>query len=283
MKLSASIVVYNSPSDEVERAIECLLHSSVTIIYIIENSREQNLIELTKRYKEVIYRHVENRGYGAGHNVALRDIIIDSKSDSDYHIVMNADVWWEGNAIEPLAEYLETHKDVGMAMPKVVYPDGVLQYTCRMLPTPVDLIFKRFIPERIIKKRLNRYLLAHHNHDYPLNCPYLLGSFLMIRVSALKEIGLFDERFFMYPEDIDITRRIHIHYQTLYLPISTIVHAHAASSRSDIKMLYIHIKNMIKYFNKWGWWFDRKRRLLNSRLLKAVVFQPQQSRPQGRG
>ena len=90
---------------------------------------------------------------------------------------------------------------------------------------------------------------------------------MFFRVSSLCEVGLFDERFFMYPEDIDMTRRMHAKYKTIFYPFVSIIHAHAAASRVNKKMLRIHILNMIKYFNKWGWFFDKERRRVNKECL----------------
>lgn len=89
---------------------------------------------------------------------------------------------------------------------------------------------------------------------------------MFIRMSALQEAGLFDERFFMYPEDIDLTRRIHRRYKTLYFPMCEIIHYHRAESYKNLRMTKIHIINMIRYFNKWGWWFDAERRKFNRRI-----------------
>ena len=194
-----------------------------------------------------------------------------------------ADVCWEGDVLTPLLNYLQENPDVGMVMPKTFYPDGDLQYTCRMLPTPFDLFAKRFLPASLTKKRMERYLLAPHNHDIAINCPYLLGSFLLFRNDALRQCGVFDECFFMYPEDIDITRRIHEHWRTMYWPGVSIIHEHAAASRKSFRMLRIHLVNMIKYFNKWGWLCDKKRRLYNRRLLNSISYIPPSSRPSARG
>ncbi len=106
---------------------------------------------------------------------------------------------------------------------------------------------------------------------------------IITRLSALKQTGLFDERFFMYPEDIDITRRLHRSYKTMYLPISVIVHQHAAGSRINPRLLKIHIVNMIKYFNKWGWLFDRERRRFNRQLRASITPIPKSRRPSARG
>ena len=76
----------------------------------------------------------------------------------------------------------------------------------------------------------------------------------------------------MYPEDIDITRRMHKYYRTMFIPDETIVHAHQAASYKSRKMLKIHITNMIKYFNKWGWIYDKERSVWNKQLLKELGY-----------
>ncbi len=94
---------------------------------------------------------------------------------------------------------------------------------------------------------------------------------MFFRVETLKKSGLFDERFFMYPEDIDISRRIHAIASTIYWPEVTVTHAHRASSYHSMKMLRIHAINMIKYFNKWGWFIDPGRRLYNQQILNDIA------------
>ena len=92
-------------------------------------------------------------------------------------------------------------------MPKVYYPNGELQYLCKLIPTPFDLMFKRFLPSSIVERRMIKFQLRFTKYNKIMNVPYLSGCFMFFRISALQDIGLFDERFFMYPEDIDITRR----------------------------------------------------------------------------
>jgi GT2 family glycosyltransferase len=116
------------------------------------------------------------------------------------------------------------------------------------------------------EKRNKRYELRDLDLSRPVNAPYLSGCFMMLRTQAVVEAGLFDERFFMYPEDIDLTRRIHRNYLTLYHPQWTITHAHARSSYKNKHMLRIHIQNMCRYFNKWGWFSDPERQTFNRSL-----------------
>lgn len=295
MSVTVSIVVHKTPLPQLERAVECLLVSpEVKSIYVMDNSPTNALKSIASKDGRIFYRRIVNRGFGAGHNVAIREIVnpdfpnvenyTGNSSESDnYHLVMNADVWWKEDIIKKLSEYMRENPDVGMVMPKVFYPDGTLQYTCRMLPAPFDVFAKRFLPASIIKNRVDRYLLAHHDHDKPLNCPYLLGSFLFFRNEVLKECSGFDERFFMYPEDIDITRRIHRNWKTMYWPGVSIVHEHQAASRRNLRMLWIHVVNMISYFNKWGWLKDKERKDFNNRLLESVSYLPLEKRVAGKG
>lgn len=269
--ISGSIVVHKSPPEQLQKALECAL-GGVDKMWVIDNGPDDSLRSVVEKFgNRVCYRHVENRGFGAGHNAAIREAM---SEDFDYHLVMNADVYWKEDVLTPIVRYMDKNKDVGMMMPKVRYPDGVLQFANRMLPTPWDVFAKRFLPARFTRKRIERYLLADIDHDVPLNTPYLLGSFLMFRMGALRKEGLFDERFFMYPEDIDITRRMHENWTTLYWPEVEIVHEHAAASRRSMSMLKIHILNMIKYFNKWGWFIDKSRRAANRRLREVAKRAP---------
>jgi len=96
---------------------------------------------------------------------------------------------------------------------------------------------------------------------------------MFFRLSAFDKVGLFDERYFMYPEDIDITRRMHKYYRIMYWPMASVVHAHRAASYKSKKMLKIHMENMVKYFYKWGWFFDKVSSEWNKKLLKELGYQ----------
>ena len=103
-----------------------------------------------------------------------------------------------------------------------------------------------------------------------MEVPFLSGCFMFLRTKVLEDIGLFDERFFMYAEDIDLTRRINEKYKTIFYPKTFIYHGHAKESFKKIKLFYIHLTNIIIYFNKWGWIFDSKRKKINKRILKQL-------------
>lgn len=270
-RLSASIVLYKTKITDLLEVIKSYSPSTNKKLYIVDNSPEKTVMPKEILSNENIFYIFsgKNRGYGAGHNIAIKKAM---ESGSDYHVVLNPDLSFEPSIIDKLADYMKKDDSIGQLSPKIVNQNGELQYLCKLIPTPFDLIFKRFLPKKCFEKRSEKFQLKFTGYDKVMNVPYLSGCFMFFRTSALKDIGLFDERFFMYPEDIDITRRMHEKYKTLFIPSVQIIHAHAAESYKSKKMLKVHIKNMVKYFNKWGWFFDNKRRKVNRQVLKELGY-----------
>lgn len=263
--ISASIVTYKTDTTELQKCIESMLNDGIEKIYISDNSPSDLLRDFFCQFKRVEYIfNNANLGYGAAHNVAIRQAIL---CGMDYHLVINPDVYFNKGVIPTIVEYMDRNNNVGQLIPNTIYPNGDIQYVCRLLPTPIDLIFRRFLPQKISKTIDDRFLIKGFDRKEELNAPFLLGSFMFFRVSAIEKIGLFDEKIFMYMEDIDITRRMHKLYRTIFLPMVTIVHAHKAESYKNKKMLKIHMKSAIQYFNKWGWFFDKERREWNREII----------------
>ncbi|MBQ3806109.1 MAG: glycosyltransferase family 2 protein [Prevotella sp.] len=284
--ITASIVTYNHHLLDFEPVLRSLFASPVDIIYIVDHSDymldlkqelqefvqrvlkgEQELKKKAEEGFQLIYMPHENNGYGGGHNVAMREAM---KKNSQYHLVVNPDVWFGPEVIPTLKDYMDAHKEVGQMMPKVMYPNGQIQRLAKMLPTPLDMFCRFCMPEWIIKRRNTKYELWQSGFSKTMNVPYLSGCFMFLRMSALEEIGLFDEHFFMYAEDIDMTRRMHQKYETLYYPSTTIYHTFTRGSRKSLRLLRIHIVNIIMYFNKWGWWRDEERKIINNKVQEQI-------------
>ena len=266
--ITVSIVTYKTNLEELAKCLQSLTSPLVSQIYVVDNSSMQGIAEFCKQYSNVIYIASDNVGYGAGHNQALRQVM---RSDEKYHLVLNSDVYFEPNILDAIADYMNNHADVGQLIPNTVYPNGELQYVCRLLPTPANLIFRRFLPKIVANAFDHRFLLKDYLRNEAMDIPFLLGSFMFFRTECFDKVGLFDESIFMYMEDIDITRRMHKYYKTLFWPDVTIVHAHKAESYKNKKMLKIHMKSAFQYFNKWGWLFDKERSRWNNQVLTAVA------------
>ena len=272
MKLSASIVLYNTKIDELKRVIDSYFtYPGKKQLFLVDNSPSDSLKEIVKIYPNNDIYYIfnnENMGYGKAHNIAIKKSI---EQNLPYHIILNPDIIIEKNTLEKLTNYMEQHPEVGNIMPKIIYPDGELQYLCKLLPSPIDLIFRRFIPIKNWKEAINkRYELHSFGYDQIMNIPNLSGCFMFLRTEALKQVGLFDENIFMYLEDIDLNRRIHSKYKTIYYPDATVIHEHQKESYKSKRLLKAHIQSAIYYFNKYGWFFDKERTNINKNVFKEL-------------
>lgn len=264
MQLTVSIVLYNNDLAVLNRAICSVLESSlVTKLYLIDNSPFP-LEESLPSDDRVQYVFLNsNRGFGAGHNVVLKRLSYLGK----YHLVLNPDVYLSKGCLEKLYEYMDANFDVGNVMPRIVYPSGELQYLCKLLPTPIDWIVRMFIPIQKIKNKIDyNFEMRFTDYNQEMNVPYLSGCFMFLRKSVIEEIGVFDEGIFMYGEDTDLNRRIHQKYRTMYYPEVTITHNFEKGSHKSLRLLWIHVKAAIYYLNKWGWFFDKERILINKKI-----------------
>lgn len=270
IKLNVSIVTYRTDIAELKACLDSLLAcDAVRRVDIVDNGNEQRLARFCHDcYSDkVVYIPNENLGYGAAHNISLRRSL---DSDVDYHLVINSDVYFKSGTLEKCLEYIDAHSSVGQLIPHTTFPDGRFQPVCHRIPSPLDLIMHRFMPKSPFRRWRDHYEMRDCDLTKPINVPYHHGCFMLFRLDALREVGLFDERFFMYPEDIDITRRVHQRYETIYFPGATIVHAHRAESRTNFKLLRIHAFNMLRYFCKWGFFCDKNRRKANRDLRRRL-------------
>ena len=273
MKLSASIVLYQTNLTPLKKVIDSYFacKSEALQLFLIDNSPTDVLKSVVTMYpdKEIHYIfNNENMGYGKAHNIAIKKSM---EQGLPYHIVLNPDIVIQEGALEKLTFYMNEHPEVGNIMPKIIYPNGQLQYLCKLLPSPIDLIFRRFIPFKKWRDKINqKYELHSFRYNKKINIPNLSGCFMFLRTKALEKVGLFDENIFMYLEDIDLNRRIHRDYNTIFVPEAVVVHEYQKASYKNIKLLKAHIKSAIYYFNKYGWFFDKERRIINAQTLQEI-------------
>lgn len=262
-----SIVLYNTPLAEVARSIQQFLAVPLKKhLCVIDNSPRPCELQFAQR--EVSYHFMNrNLGYGRAHNLALRAAV----GKSAYSLIMNTDIVYTPEAVLGLHSYLQEHPRAGLAAPKMLYPDGSLQYVCRLLPTPANLFLRRFLPNsRWAVRADERYELRFWDHNSYQNLPYFQGSFLLLRTQLAAALGGFDERFFMYGEDIDLCRRMHEVAQTVYVPDAQVMHEYRRYSNRSWRGTWIGIRNNMRYFNKWGWLFDSDRARVNAAVMRSV-------------
>lgn len=264
--VSASIVLFKTPAPHIERLLNCLKNCIfIDRVIVIDNSPYPSNLNFNN-WPFVEYIKSDNCGYGAAHNLAIKRVMDESK----FHFVLNPDIYFEPGQLEKLMFRISRDIEIGLLMPKVLYPNGAVQFLCKLLPTPLNLLIRRFpIPlfSKFINKINSDYELRFTGYSQEINSPTLSGCFMLLRVSALKSVGLFDERYFMYAEDIDLSRRIHASYKTIFFPDAIVYHEYGKTSYKNYRALFLHISSVIKYFNKWGWFIDRERKSINNKIL----------------
>lgn len=270
--ITASIVVYNTKIKALQRAIDSFLNSRLNIkLFIIDNSPNDRLFSICRDKRiEYVFNNM-NVGFGAGHNIAIRRAFKQTK----YHLIMNPDIFFEPFVLEKLFIHMKKNNDIGLIMPKICYLDGSTQYLCKLLPSPTDLILRRSnvsVLIKLFKSQLDRYEFRFTDYNQIMEVPHLSGCFMFVRGEIFTKVGFFDERFFMYLEDVDFSRRIHKHYKTVYFPELHVYHEYDKGSYKNITQLKYHLLSGIKYFNKWGWFFDKERGRINNNTLKQFKF-----------
>jgi GT2 family glycosyltransferase len=265
-QITVSIVLFNTDKKEIVSLLGILAQTSLRMkIYLIDNSPIAEDRGSYAGYSNVEYIFTgKNLGFGAGHNIAIAK----AAANSEFHLILNSDINFEPEILNEIYAYMKSNNEIGMLGPKVYNPDGSLQYTAKLLPTPYILFFRRFLPLDIVaSKSDDRFELRGFDLDQTIEVPFLLGCFLFVNTKVFENVHGFDERFFMYMEDVDLSRRISENFRTVYYPAVSINHAHGRGSYENRKLLRYHIRSAIRYFNKWGWFFDKRRRQLNNKTL----------------
>lgn len=265
-----SVVLYHNSEDQVKKLLRSTDLPGLSVkLVLIDNAPEfSEFMQQMELPEYVEYRPLpENVGYGRGHNLA----ILDKNLEGGYHLILNPDVYFDPKALSAIVEYMDQNIEVGLLMPKVIWPDGRDQGLRKLLPTPLDLMFRRFLPgplKRITSNQQARYELADLSASETFDVPVLSGCFMFCRRPWLQEIGGFDERFFLYLEDVDLSRRMLMKGKNRYWPGVSVVHEYQKDSYKSGKHLQRHLSSAVKYFNKHGWIVDADRKKINLRALR---------------
>lgn len=264
--ITSSIVLYNNDSLTLKSAIQSLLKIKImTILYLVDNSLSKELKFLVADSRIIYIHNPSNPGFGAAHNIAIQKA---TDVGSKYHFIVNPDIFFKDDVITPMIEYMSINPTVGMMMPQILNIDGSIQNLPKLLPNPFSIVLRKLKkPASIYKKFINQYELRDVSKDIIYNAPILSGCFTLLNIDAVKKIGAYDDKFFMYFEDWDLSRRMHRQYKTIYFPKVSVVHEYESGANKNRKLFMIFIKSAIAYFNKWGWLFDQERLKINKEAL----------------
>jgi len=197
----------------------------------------------------------ENRGYAAANNLALRGC------DASYALLLNPDTLLPPDALAKAIQFFDAHPDAGVVGPKLVRPDGSLDLACRRsFPTP-EISFYRMVGLSFLfpqSRRFGRYNMTYLDPDQTAQVDSVVGAFMMVRGEILKQVGLLDEQFFMYAEDLDWCKRIKEavnprtghRWQVWYYPAISVLHVKRASSSHSARAQRAFNDTMLQFYRK---------------------------------
>ena len=253
-KIAACIVTYKNPYEEVVRAANSFLSCSLSsYLIIVDNESGDGYLDcLREKISAHFVQTGINKGFAFGHNIGILNA-----PECEYHLVMNPDTCTNPGAVEKIVAFMDENQDIGLVTPKILNRDGSIQSVYKQLPTVLDLVLRR-LPAGLrswpaIRKRLEWFEMKTADYSSVFPVPFISGCFMVFRKKLLDEIGGFDERFFMYFEDVDITRRISAKAKAVYFPDACVTHYWNGGARNDKKLSFIITKSACQYFQKWGW------------------------------
>lgn len=234
---------------------------SYEILVVDNNSGDGTELMMATHFPAAKFPHVRfiqtgaNLGYAGGNNVGIR------ASTGRYLAIMNPDITVRPGALDEMHRFMEANKDVGVAGPKLVHPDGSLDHSCYRFPDLSIPVYRRTPLGKTPKGKaaLASYLMDDYDHATTRDVDWLLGAVLVVRRAALDKVGLLDDQFFLYFEDTDWCRRFwNAGWRVVYHTGANMVHFHERLSAQGSwltgpfrKSTRIHISSCVKYFRKW--------------------------------
>ena len=258
LTLSACIVNYGDPAEALRAAASVLEYTRrhPLTLYLVDNASPDGAGEALARGAESLQTaegqtvlaicRRENGGFGAGHNTVLPELT------SDYHFILNPDILLGADTLSDLADWMDQHPDVVMARPELHFPSGELQVLplrrCRLLA----MVYRQLPALRFLKKINDDYTMADRDLTQPTEIEFCTGSFSAVRTAVFRAVGGFDEDYFMYVEDADLTQKMRQKGKAYLVPQYKAVHEWHRAAHRSLRPLWWQLRNTFRYFSKWG-------------------------------
>jgi len=201
------------------------------IIVIDNNSVEKSTDSIIDIYPDIIYKKLSsNIGFGAANNVAFKI------AKGDYFLLVNPDIILMGECVNKLIKYIEHHEDVGVVAPALYRPDGKLDYYNPFFPKTYSILLLQlglYNSSKKINKEMYEFFDKNIDNGIPFVVEQAMGACLLMRKCIYRDIGGFDEAYFLYQEETDWEFRMNqIGWKVIVLPDAKALHYHHASSKN---------------------------------------------------
>ena len=248
-------VAYHPSQREVEQLQACLaeLPPQVGYAVVVNDHHPGEPVEQLAAGADGFLANPDNPGYGR----AVNRLVAHLGQLPPYIGVLNTDLTWPGGTFEQLLGWLQQHPQVSLAVPQILDEAGSPQKLCKHNPTVLGLFSRRFLPDRFKPTWLKRYdrwyVMADQNYQEVFEAPYLSGCCMLIRSDAFRRVGGFDERYFLYLEDADLTRSLARDGRCVHLPVAGVVHGWGRGNYRNLGLMAVNLASAWSYFRKWGW------------------------------
>jgi GT2 family glycosyltransferase len=258
LSLGASIVLYDMQIEQILPLLSDLETGGAAQLYLIDNTPRGFSLEskalAAGRSNLELHEPRKNLGYGRGHNIAIERSTLKYK----YHLICNPDITLGEDTLAILHEFMEAHPDVGLCMPKLVGPDGEMHFCCRRSPVALDYLSQLLLPRSWGRRRRDSLELRSQDYEKSMEVPCLSGCFMFFRSDVLRRLGGFDDRFFLYFEDLDLSARARKLAKNVYFPYTWVVHERQSGHRTSWQLKARFAASACRYFAKWGWFSSRE-------------------------
>lgn len=248
--VSASVVTHNS-AVVIEQLLDSLYTHTRGVelqVYVVDNASTDDTLDRVRASfpQAVLLPQTDNRGFGHGHNCVIPLL------SSDYHLIINPDITFDHDVLKELCAFMEQHRDVVLTTPQIRFPDGRIQAVPRRAPKWRYALGGRL--EKLggpFRRWRTRYTLRDCPLTEYIDLTFCTGCFMLIRTEAFRAVGGFDEAYFLYCEDADLSRRLQPYGRLLCLPSVTVQHAWERGSSKSWFLFRTHMRSLWIYFEKW--------------------------------
>ena len=249
------LVAYHPSSEEVGHLQACLsvLPEQVGYAVVVNDHLTGEAVEQLADGADCFLPNADNPGYGR----AVNRLVAQLEEIPSYLGVLNTDLTWAAGTFEQLLGWLQQHPDVSLAVPQIFDGAGTPQKLCKRHPTVLGLFSRRFLPDWLKPAWLKRYdrwyVMADQDYQKVFEVPYLSGCCMLMRSDAFRRVGGFDERYFLYLEDADLTRSLASEGKCVHLPVAGVVHNWGRGNYRNLSLMLVNLSSAWHYFSKWGW------------------------------
>lgn len=258
LDLAIVIVNYNVV-DLLRRCLETVFASEGAFTYrvcVVDNcSADDSVAMVRAEFPQVeLIANEENVGYPAANNQGLRALGVEGDSPPRYALLLNPDTEVPADAFARLLAYMEASPTVGVVGPRLVKPDGSLDLACRRgFDSMSALVYRMVGLSRLFpgSRRFARYNMTYLDEHQLAEVDSVVGAFMLVRTAAICQVGLLDDRFWMYGEDLDWAKRIRdAGWKVIYNPAVTVLHVKRASSRQNPRAQVEFYRAMLLFYYK---------------------------------